>query len=383
MIIGGKMSAWPGKFVIGLTGNIATGKSVVRKMLEHLGAYGIDADALGHRAIAKDAPGYQAVIDTFGKWILAPDGQIDRTKLARVVFLDPEALAQLEAIVHPLVRQAVDILIRRAHQKVIVIEAIKLLEGPLRQACDTVWVTYAQKDIQIGRLTQKRGMGSAVAHQRVNAQSPQLDKVIAANTVIHNEGSFENTWEQVTKAWKDLFPAYEAVAPKPVEAPKGQLVVEKARPRHAAEIASIIERLSEGRLKPTSEDIMAAFGEKAFLFLKLDDKPVGIMGWQVENLVERTDEVYIDPSQPLTKAMQALLSEVESTSRDLQCEAALLFLPIELSKQEDVWLSLGYEPRTIESLGVRAWQEAAQETIGDGEILFFKQLRKDRVLRPV
>jgi dephospho-CoA kinase len=377
------MSAWPGKFVIGLTGNIATGKSVVRKMLEHLGAYGIDADALGHRAIAKDAPGYQAVVDTFGKWILAPDDQIDRAKLARVVFLDPEALAQLEAIVHPLVRQAVDILIRRAHQKVIVIEAIKLLEGPLRQACDTIWVTYAQKDIQIGRLTQKRGMGSAVAHQRVNAQSAQLDKVLAANTVIHNEGSFENTWEQVTKAWKVLFPAYEAAAPKPIEGPKGKLVVEKARPRHAAEIASIISRLSDGRVKPTSEDIMEAFGEKAFLFLKLDNQPVGIMGWQVENLVERTDEVYIDPGQSLTKAMQVLLSEVESTSRDLQCEAALLFLPPELSKQEDVWKSLGYEPRTIESLGVRAWQEAAQETMGNGESLFFKQLRKDRVLRPV
>ena len=80
------MSGWPGKFVIGLTGNIATGKSVVRKMLEHLGAYGIDADALGHRAIARDAPGYKPVLDTFGKWILAPDGQIDRGKLARVVF---------------------------------------------------------------------------------------------------------------------------------------------------------------------------------------------------------------------------------------------------------------------------------------------------------
>jgi dephospho-CoA kinase len=377
------MSAWPGKFVIGLTGNIATGKSVVRKMLEHLGAYGIDADALGHRAIAKDAPGYQPVVDTFGKWILAPDGQIDRAKLARVVFLDPEALAQLEAIVHPLVRQAVDILIRRAHQKVIVIEAIKLLEGPLRQACDTIWVTYAQKEIQIGRLTQKRGMGSAVAHQRVNAQSAQLDKVIAANTVIHNEGSFENTWEQVTKAWRELFPAYEAAVPTPIEGPKGELVVEKARPRHAAEIASVISRLSDGRVKPTSEDIMAAFGEKAFLFLKLDNQPVGIMGWQVENLVERTDEVYIDPGQSLTKAMQVLLSEVESTSRDLQCEAALLFLPPELSKQEEVWRSLGYEPRTVESLGVRAWQDAAQETMGNGESLFFKQLRKDRVLRPV
>ena len=377
------MSAWPGKFVIGLTGNIATGKSVVRKMLEHLGAYGIDADALGHRAIAKDAPGYKPVLDTFGRWILAPDGQIDRTKLARVVFSDPDALGQLETIVHPLVRQAVDILIRRSSQKVIVVEAIKLLEGPLRQACDTIWVTYARKEAQISRLTQKRGMGSAVAHQRVNAQPSQTEKVEAANTVIYNEGSFEDTWMQVTKAWQALFPTYESGVFKPITAPKGVMLVEKARPRHAAEIASLISRLSDGRKKPTSEDIMADFGEKAFLFLKLDGEPVGVVGWQVENLVERTDDVFIEPSQSLANAMQALLNEIESTSRDLQCEIALLFLPLELSTQMDVWSSLGYEMCTIDSLSVRAWQEAAQETIGEGESMFFKQLRKDRVLRPV
>ena len=377
------MSAWPGKFVIGLTGNIATGKSVVRKMLEHLGAYGIDADALGHRAIAKDAPGYQAVLNTFGNWILGSDGQIDRTRLARVVFSDPVALAQLESIVHPLVRQAVDLLIRRSKQKVIVIEAIKLLEGPLHQACDSIWVTYSQKEVQIARLVRKRGMSLSLAHQRVNAQSPQIDKVKVANTVIYNEGSFEDTWRQVTKAWKDLFPTYEAPVAEPIAAPKGILMAEKARPRHAAEIAALIGRLSDGRDKPTSEDIMAAFGEKAFLFLKLDGSSVGVVGWQVENLVERTDEVYIEPGQSLSIAMQVLLNEIETTSRDLQCEVALLFLPPELSRQEEVWKSLGYEPRTIESLGVRAWQEAAQETIEKGESMFFKQLRKDRVLRPI
>jgi dephospho-CoA kinase len=377
------MSAWPGKFVIGLTGNIATGKSVVRKMLEHLGAYGIDADALGHRAIAKDAPGYKPVLETFGKWILAPDGQIDRGKLARVVFADPDALNQLEAIVHPLVRQAIDLLVRRSSQKVIVVEAIKLLEGPLRQACDTVWVTYAQKQTQISRLTKKRGLSVAVAHQRVNAQPSQADKVKVANTVIQNEGSFEETWLQVTKAWKELFPSFDSGIYKPITAPKGVMLVEKARPRHASEIAALIARLSDGRAKPTDDDIMAAFGEKAFLFLKLDGTPVGVVGWQVENLVERTDDVYIDPSQPLSKAMQALLTEIETTSRDLQCEIALLFLPPELTSQEEVWTSLGYEMCTIESLGVRAWQEAAQETMGKGEAMFFKQLRKDRVLRPV
>jgi dephospho-CoA kinase len=377
------MSAWPGKFVIGLTGNIATGKSVVRKMLEHLGAYGIDADALGHRAIAPDAPGYKAVVDTFGRWILSPDGQVDRAKLARIVFADPDALVQLEAIIHPLVRQAVDLLIKRSSQKVIVVEAIKLLEGPLHQACDTIWVTYAPKEVQISRLIQKRGMSTAVAHQRVNSQPPQNEKVKAANVVINNEGSFEDTWKQVTTAWQILFPAYESGAYKPITAPKGIMLVEKARPRNAPEIADLISQLSDGKAKPSSDDIMAAFGEKAYLFLKLDDQPVGVVGWQVENLVERTDDVFIDPSQPLPEAMQALLKEIEATSRDLQCEVALLFLPPELSGQVEVWNALGYEVRTIDSLGVRAWQGAAQETIGEGEAMYFKQLRKDRVLRPV
>jgi dephospho-CoA kinase len=277
----------------------------------------------------------------------------------------------------------VDLLIRRSSQKVIVVEAIKLLEGPMRQACDTIWVTYAQKEVQISRLTQKREMSSAVAHQRVNSQPPQIEKVKAANTVIHNEGSFEDTWRQVTTAWQVLFPTYESGIITPITVSKGVMLVEKARPRHAAEIATLIGQLSDGRKKPTSEDIMAAFGEKAFLFLKLDGAPIGIVGWQVENLVERTDDVFIEPDQSLSKAMEALLNEIEATSRDLQCEIALLFLPQELSAQVEVWTSLGYEMCTIESLGVRAWQEAAQETMGIGESMFFKQLRKDRVLRPV
>jgi len=170
------MSAWPGKYVIGLTGNIATGKSVVRKMLEHLGAYGIDADALGHRAIAKGAPGYEEVLALFGKWILTPDGQIDRAKLGKIVFTNPEALARLEAVVHPLVGQAVDFLVRRAKQKVIVIEAIKLLESELREVCDTIWVTYAPEEIQVNRLMNKRGMDEATARQRA-AQSGFFESV--------------------------------------------------------------------------------------------------------------------------------------------------------------------------------------------------------------
>jgi dephospho-CoA kinase len=133
----------------------------------------------------------------------------------------------------------------------------------------------------------------------------------------------------------------------------------------------------------TSDDVMEAFGEKAFLFLKVDTRPVGVIGWQVENLVARTNDVYLDPSVSLASAMHLLMEAVERTSRDLQCEASLLFLPPYLAQRTDVWRSLGYETRTIQSLGVRAWQEAAQESMPSGSAMLFKQLRKDRVLRPV
>jgi dephospho-CoA kinase len=377
------MSAWPGKFVIGLTGNIATGKSVVRKMLEHLGAYGIDADALGHRAMAKDAPAYQPVINTFGIYILGSDDQIDRARLGRLVFADPEALKALETIIHPYVRQAVDLLIRRSTQKVIVVEAIKLLESPLRKGVDSLWVSYATPEVQISRLVKKRGMNIEMARQRVAVQSPQEEKIAAASVVIHNNGSFEETWRQVTSAWRSLFPAEETTPRPAVPAARGQLVVERARPRQAAEIAAFIEKVSGGKRRLNTEDIMEAFGEKAYLFLRVDQRPVGLVGWQVENLVACTDDVYLEENLSLENAMQVLLDEVERASRDLQCEASLLFLPAPFAQQDQVWRTLGYEPRSIQSLGVRAWQEAAHETMSQNVVLYFKQLRQDRVLRPV
>ncbi len=386
------MSAWPGKFVIGLTGNIATGKSVVRKMLEHLGAYGIDADALGHRAIAKGAPGYQPVVLNFGRWILTEDQQIDRGRLGKVVFSDPEALKILESIVHPLVRQAADILIRRAKEPVIVLEAIKLVESPLRQGCDTLWVTYASPEIQLARLMQKRAMPQELARQRIGAQRTQEEKMAAASVVIRNDGSFEETWAQVSAAWQRQFPAAADSAPTQTTVkvsvpggalPAGVFTVEKARPRQAAEIAAFINRASGGTRKLRYEDIMAAFGEKAYMLLRLNNIPVGVIGCQVENLVARADDMYIQNNLPLEPAMKALLERLEETSRDLQCEALLLFLPPNMASQAQVWQNLGYEPRSVAGLGVRAWQEAALETQSAGEALLFKQLRKDRVLRPV
>jgi len=182
-------------------------------MLEHLGAYGIDADQLAHRAIAKGAPGYQKVLETFGKWVLAPDGEIDRAKLASITFSNPIAMADLEAIVHPLVTSAIDLIIKRASQKVIVVEAIKLIESGLGKNCDAIWVSYAFPELQLNRLVRQRHMSEFDARERIAAQPPQEDKIASATVIIKNISTFEETWRQVVAAWKKFIPGGMVPAP--------------------------------------------------------------------------------------------------------------------------------------------------------------------------
>jgi len=378
------VNKWPGKYVIGLTGNIATGKSVVRKMLEHLGAYTIDADALSHRVISKGAPGYQPVLDKFGTWLLDKDGQIDRGKLGRLVFADGQALAQLEDIIHPYVVQAVDVLIKRSTQHVIVVEAIKLLESDLRSHVDAIWVTDAPQAIQIERLVRKRGLSQDEAVQRIHSQSAQKEKLASAKVIVSNNGSYDELWKQVNEAWKRIFPSQEAgQATQVLTKPVGAFSLQRGKPRDSQKIADLVTRLSKGKRSMTSDEVMEAFGEKAFLLLQMDTELVGLAGWQVENLVARTLDLYLDPKAPTDKALPLLLTEMERASSDLQCEASLIFPPMELIGFDSVWKQLGYERRTPESLGVQAWTDAAVESMPKGSALFFKQLRTDRVLRPI
>lgn len=377
------MSNMPGKKIIGLTGNIATGKSVVRRMLEHLGAYTIDADGLAHRVIAKGAPGYKPVLDTFGKWLLNKDQQIDRDKLGRLVFADAEALAQLEDIVHPYVVQAVELLVRRASQPVVVIEAIKLLESSLRNQCDVIWVTDAPQDVQIERLVRKRAMSQAEALQRVSAQPAQKDKLAMATLIIKNNGSYDDLWKQVTEGWKRISPKPETGPLEVAPSTPGEFSLQRGRPRDSQKIAELLTRLSKGKRALDKDQVMEAFGEKAFLLLQLNSELVGIAGWQVENLVARTDDLFLDPKAATDKALPLLIHEVERASSDLQCEASLIFPPMELVGFDSVWKGLGYQRRNPEALGVQAWTDAANESMPTGSALFFKQLRTDRVLRPI
>ena len=165
--------------------------------------------------------------------------------------------------------------------------------------------------------------------------------------------------------------------------PEGEFSVVRGRPRDSAAIADIITRLSQGTKSLNPDDIMAAFGEKAFMLLQLGGVNVGVAGWQVENLVARTTEFFIDPAVQAEKGLKTLIDEVERASGDLQCEASILYLPTTLATIAGTWKQLGYEPRTPQSLGVQAWTDAAVESSQPNAQLFFKQLRQDRVLRPI
>lgn len=192
------------KYLIGLTGNIATGKSAVLRTFKRLGARVIDADALAHRLMVKGTTVWQAILDEFGEGILGPEGEIDRGKLGAIVFADAEALKRLEAIVHPAITACVDELIRQATESVVVVEAIKLIEAGWHRTCDALWVVTCSKEQQLERLMRTRKLSREEALLRIEAQPPQEDKVAQADVVIDNSGTLKEMEKQVRKEWEKV-----------------------------------------------------------------------------------------------------------------------------------------------------------------------------------
>lgn len=188
--------------LIGLTGNIGTGKSTVAGMLSELGATVIDADVVAHRVMRAGTAVHAQIVETFGPDILAPDGEIDRKALGSIVFSDPEALARLEDIVHPATLEAIDRRVASAPSDVVVVEAIKLIEAGIAETCDSVWVTVCRPEQQIRRIMDARGLSRAEAEQRVRAQPPQQEKIAHADVVIDNAGALARTRAQVEEAWR-------------------------------------------------------------------------------------------------------------------------------------------------------------------------------------
>lgn len=197
----------PRRWIIGLTGNIGTGKSTVIEWLARRGAYVIDADKVGHAVMEAGQPAYAGVLQAFGPGVLAGDGRIDRRALGALVFADPAQLARLEAIVHPAVLERTRVLLEAATAPVVVIEAIKLLEANnLLRLCDEVWVVTAAEETILLRLLASRGMDEAEARRRLAAQSPQGEKVRhpAVTRVVNNDGTPDELAAQLEQIWVEL-----------------------------------------------------------------------------------------------------------------------------------------------------------------------------------
>ena len=192
------------KHVIGVTGNIACGKSAVLDILEELGAETIDGDKLVHQMMGPGSSLAEPIRERFGNAVIAEDGSIIRPELGKIVFSDPEALTDLEQIIHPLVVAEKRAAIHRPGPDVLVLDAIKLFEAGMAEDCDEVWVVDCTREKQIERLTKRNNIDRAEAERRIDVQPPQSEKVAKADLVIDNNGSLEATRRQVLAAWQRL-----------------------------------------------------------------------------------------------------------------------------------------------------------------------------------
>ena len=192
--------------LVGLTGGIGSGKSTVANMLEELGAVVFDADALARQAVEPGTPGHDLVVERFGPNALLPGGDLDREALASIVFADPAARRDLEAIVHPEVRRLFAEGCERydGTETVVVFSAPLLVETGMHTAFDVLVVVSASAQTQVGRLMRERAMSEAAIRARIDAQLPPEAKAEVADVIVDNEGSRDELRRQVERLWADL-----------------------------------------------------------------------------------------------------------------------------------------------------------------------------------
>ena len=189
---------------VGLTGGIASGKSRVADELAARGAIIIDADVLAREVVEPGTPARAAIIDRFGAQVLR-DGQIDRARLAQIVFADPHARRDLERIVHPAVRARAAELERAAGDAAVVVHVIPLLvETGQHEDFDVVVTVDADHETQIQRLMVRNGFTRAEAESRIAAQASREDRRRAADVVVDNTGSLTQLREQIDALWAEL-----------------------------------------------------------------------------------------------------------------------------------------------------------------------------------
>lgn len=191
--------------IIGLTGGIASGKSIVARILERLGGVVIDADQLAREVVAPGEPAYKAVVAQFGEGILNPDRTINRRALGKIIFADPLARISLERLTHPAIAVLAErklAALREAGTPVVIYMAPLLIEAGVTSRVDEVWVVYVDQETQVMRLIQRDGIDRAQALQRLAAQMPMEEKRKNGKIVIDNRGTPEETERQVWDIWK-------------------------------------------------------------------------------------------------------------------------------------------------------------------------------------
>jgi dephospho-CoA kinase len=190
---------------VGLTGGVASGKSTVAGMLAELGAVVVDADLLAREVVAPGTPGLAAVVASFGPDVLAGDGGLDRATLGAIVFADPARRADLEAVIHPLVRARAAELEGAAPPRAIVVHDIPLLaETGQAASFDAVVVVDVPVEVQVERTVRERGWTRAEAGARIAAQATREERLAVATYVIDNAGTLEDLRQRVAEVFERL-----------------------------------------------------------------------------------------------------------------------------------------------------------------------------------
>jgi dephospho-CoA kinase len=195
--------------VLGLTGGIGSGKSMVAQMFARLGAVVIDADQLAREVVEPGQPALQEIAATFGPDVLLPDGRLDRPKLAGIIFADPVERAKLDAITHPRIRALMDeeIKLRRSGPGVLIVDIPLLYENGRTNTVESVIVVWVDPQTQLRRIRERDGLSADAARQRIAAQMPLDEKRARADHVIDNSGSREDTRRQVEAIYRLYGPA--------------------------------------------------------------------------------------------------------------------------------------------------------------------------------
>lgn len=192
--------------LVGLTGGIGSGKSTVARLLERRGAAVIDADQLAREAVARGTPGFERVVDAFGRDVVTAEGELDRPALAARIFSDQAQKATLEAIVHPEVARRFSDQVEafRATDRIVVYVTPLLVELGMAPAFDVVVVVTASPHLRVSRVASDRGLSPDEVRGRLAVQATDEQRAEVADVLIDNDGSLAELEPQVDRLWRDL-----------------------------------------------------------------------------------------------------------------------------------------------------------------------------------